>query len=126
MGTNYYLETHGRYDGETFHLGKRSAGWRFAFHAHPGRFTTFRELAGFLENTPASIVDEYGREHDTVEWCRMAATWGDDWPDGGHRHGDCWCGYGPDNPHGLGAELRWRAEWVRDEDDNEWAEREFF
>lgn len=112
---------------ERLHLGKRSAGWRFAFQAHPGRFTTFRELGGFLENTPgARIVDEYDHEHEIVEWCRMAATWGDGWPDGGHRQRDCWCGYGPDNPHGLGADPAYQRTHYRDEDGHDWTYREFF
>ena len=83
MSTNYYHEFQIGDVEASIHLGKRSAGWRFLFHAYPDvrqRITTVRELATYLENEPGRIVSEYGEELDPVEFMRMARTWGQ--PDG--------------------------------------------
>ena len=118
MSTNYYCDT----EESQLHLGKRSAGWRFTFHAEPGHFTSFDELVGFLENTPCEISDEYGSAVDPVEFIQMAATWGDDRENGGHRDLDCWCGEGPGTPHGgfWSREQSWRDAHYLDDRGHNW------
>ncbi len=77
MGTNFYATVTG--EAQDAHLGKRSGGWPFLFHAEPGRFATFAELVGWFETTPGvEVHDEYGRRHDPVEFVRMARRWGAD------------------------------------------------
>lgn len=122
MGTNFYAKTA---DGESIHLGKRSAGWRFGFHA-TDHFASTRELAGWLENTPVTIKDEYGVEYDPVEWFRMAVEWGKDWGDTpGHRRRNCWCG--PDEAiHGVLWPLLDDRSFVDEASDTDWMTGEFF
>ena len=129
MGTNFYAHTE---TGEVHHLGKRSAGWRFLFRAHPDQFDSLATLTGWLENTPADIRSEYGDKLNPIEfltmartWCRpeQAAAYGN--PDG-HRHGDtCWCGldYTIHGPRDLPS---MSSGWHVDEaSDTDWCEREF-
>lgn len=61
MGTNYYVHSEYR-DG--WHLGKRSAGWPFLFHAQ-NNWDPRRFMESWLETLSvpgARIEDEYGRE----------------------------------------------------------------
>jgi hypothetical protein len=114
MGTNFYAEV----DDRSLHLGKRSAGWKFAFRAHD-EFNSVRRLVGWLENTPGvRIFDEYGKEHDPVEWVRMARTWCPD----GHRVVLPCCG---DEYH-HGPDMQWaRTTHFADHEGHEWCSIEF-
>lgn len=119
MSTNYYAHLP---NGDEIHLGKRSAGWRFAFHATE-HFGTVRELTGWLENTPCVIRDEYSDPIGPVEFMAMATSWGQ--PDG-HQHGlNCRCGRDP-NIHGpLDSITRSFAQDEYTDGDTDWIRGEF-
>lgn len=126
MSTNYDAHLP---DGERVHLGLCAAGWLFLFHAQPDRFTSFRELAGWLENTPCVIRDEYGRDQDPVEWIRWAAGWGRDREAQGlsqaHRHtGNCWCMVDRENHfrvHGSNWDMFAERYFVDQATDTDWS-----
>jgi hypothetical protein len=67
MGTNYYAhldvcKTCGSSE-EVVHLGKSSAGWRFLFNFHAGRYyKDYPELLNFLDSEVDIIKTEYGEE----------------------------------------------------------------
>lgn len=75
MGTNYYLkldgndkcEHCGRSDsGETFHIGKSSAGWCFSLHVIPER--GINDLCDWLPLfDKGQIEDEYGTQISIAE-----------------------------------------------------------
>lgn len=131
MGTNFYARV--LEDGRELHLGKRSAGWQFHFHAQP-EFGSFRELAGFLETRPVELFDEYGKSWDLMVWVEMARSWWMNPADPGHRsgarslgcprcgpvldptfHGDLSCGFA----------ARWDALHTLDEDGLVWSPGEW-
>lgn len=91
MGTNFYADVIAT--GETFHLGERSSGWRFLFHAPANSWRSVRELTQWLETTPVRIYGDNGdgRNWNPVAFMRMATEWN---ADSGHlpSSADCWCG----------------------------------
>jgi hypothetical protein len=66
MGTNYYaFGSHSgeQEEGSGLHIGKKSAGWRFLFRAHPDLYLTSLEAwMWILSSTGVEIADEYGSE----------------------------------------------------------------
>ena len=85
MGTNFYArpfpcEHCGRSEIE-YHIGKRSAGWPFAWRGY--RLTeddiqiqSVRGWATFLDESNAVIVDEYGLQYPRDDFMKMARGWG--------------------------------------------------
>ena len=72
MGTNYYgrLKKPKRktyLDYESFHIGKSSCGWKFAFQTNK-YFTNFEEFKKWLEDDNFVIYDEYNRKVDKKEF----------------------------------------------------------
>lgn len=77
MGTNYYTDDprcdHCGRDGERFHIGKSSAGWKFLFAPYPEHgLTSWRAWQAFLANRV--IVDEYGDVIDLADLKRLVET----------------------------------------------------
>lgn len=73
MGTNYYAHTADHADG--VHVGKKSAGWDFLFHAIPEQgLTTVAAWRELLAETGAHITDEYGQSVAIEEFFEMATT----------------------------------------------------
>lgn len=65
MGTNYdavynRCECCGR--AESVHIGKSSAGWRFAVEMHPELYKDWQEFEAFLRKEGVEIVNEYGEK----------------------------------------------------------------
>lgn len=74
MGTNYYAtynrcECCGRRD--SVHIGKSSAGWRFAIEMHPTIYIDWREFEAFVLKGDVEIVDEYGKVHTSDELLKL-------------------------------------------------------
>lgn len=75
MGTNYYIEGKppcphcGRgYEDERIHIGKSSAGWVFALHAHPELgINGLNDWKRFWTEKEKKIFDEYGRQITPAE-----------------------------------------------------------
>ena len=67
MGTNFYFEPDR--GGAHFHIGKRSAGWKFTVHKWDEyRIDSWQTLAHFLEATPGVVYDEYGQAYTPVSF----------------------------------------------------------
>lgn len=67
MGTNFYFEPDR--GGAHFHIGKRSAGWRFTVRRWDEYgIDSFATLAHFLEVTPGTIFDEQGQPFHPIAW----------------------------------------------------------
>lgn len=63
----------------SIHLGKRSAGWKFCWNFHDGKYYTNKEeLLDFIRK--GRVVNEYGEQIDVEEFIEMALDWGQ--PDG--------------------------------------------
>lgn len=77
MSTNYYAEVTNNHGDviNAFHLGKRSAGWKFVFSAQEGHFSFIDELEIFLKTTPVNVFSEYGDTIGPMEFLKMATTW---------------------------------------------------
>lgn len=77
MGTNYYIHSVDDFS-RRYHIGKRSAGWRFLFRAWPGPrgITSKRDWFTFLSTTSDwRIYDEAGGEVPLLEFLqRVEAT----------------------------------------------------
>ncbi len=70
MGTNYYAELNFCPNCERFdkiHLGKSSAGWKFAIEIHELYYKSFEEFADFIQKEEVKIYDEYGEEFTANE-----------------------------------------------------------
>ncbi|MBQ6358600.1 MAG: hypothetical protein IJI97_06610 [Clostridia bacterium] len=71
MGTNYYA--FGPHKGKKadrvgLHIGKKSAGWKFLFRAHPNlQLTSLEQWVGYLSRPDVEVSDEYGAEIDLTE-----------------------------------------------------------
>ena len=66
MGTNYYAHKHVcpccKKPEEVIHIGKKSSGWQFAFHA-VGDLDCYTAWMRFLQEKPdVNIVNEYDEE----------------------------------------------------------------
>lgn len=96
MSTNFYIFLRGnkhRKDADEFfpneyrltdipdfgyeiHIGKRSAGWKPLFEAHPNAYKSIRELCALAAEHPTwEYIDEYGEsytfnelEHELIDW----------------------------------------------------------
>lgn len=85
MGTNFYVDApptcNNPLHNETLHIGKRSGGWKFGFHAIPERgLTSWKAWQQFLADK--EIRSEYGEvmslvtfAEDVVEQCQ-SEPWG--------------------------------------------------
>lgn len=61
-------------DREQVHLGKSSAGWRFVWNFHDGKYySSKQELIDFVKSA-GSIVNEYDEEQDPEEFLEWAFT----------------------------------------------------
>jgi len=63
MGTNYYAKINfckecGRFD--ELHIGKSSAGWKFAIEIHEEFYKDLKQLFNFLTNLDGELYNEYG------------------------------------------------------------------
>lgn len=83
MGTNFYVDADSTCNNpehaEVLHIGKRSGGWKFGFHAIPERgLTSWAAWQQFLAGR--TIRDEYGEEMSLVTFAaKVEAThqpWG--------------------------------------------------
>ena len=74
MGTNYYAHTSAS-DTEGLHIGKKSAGWDFLFHAIPEKgLTTVAAWRKLLAKAGAYVTDEYGQRLSVGEFFEMATA----------------------------------------------------
>ena len=69
MGTNYFSvdET----NNITLHIGKKSAGWQFIFHAHPSmNLFSYEDWSEYLtsDDTPQIIENEYGERIEAPQF----------------------------------------------------------
>ena len=78
MGTNYYLKTGedcptcGKAIKEDLHIGKRSKGWKFAFHSIPELgLVSYESWKPLLKMFP--IHTEYGEEVSFLEFMDVMA-----------------------------------------------------
>jgi hypothetical protein len=74
-------ETHSPWDAFTkdmsIHLGKRSAGWKFCWNFHKGKYYNNKEeLIKFVLS--GRVVDEYGTSINPKEFLDMAFDWNPD------------------------------------------------
>lgn len=102
MGTNYYLHAHGENhceycgrqdEGQVWHIGKSSFGWRFSLHV----FDDIRTLDDWISKMSeilgqgGYIKDEYGHHLDIEHMLRIIK----DRPVGSRRDTSGYCvGYG--------------------------------
>lgn len=70
MGTNFYVDSR---DRRGWHLGKRSAGWPFLFHADNDwpEHQAVERLAEILNTDGMVIKDEYGRKIPRADFLVM-------------------------------------------------------
>lgn len=91
MGTNYFLVRNachacGHYrEEDAIHIGKRSSGWRFCWHALGPEesptgdpFKHVEDWEAYLLTMPVNyrIFDEYGGEFKPQQFLAMAKEWG--------------------------------------------------
>jgi len=76
MGTNYYAKIPNiPANAEGLHIGKKSMGWDFLFHAIPELgLTSVAAWTTFLNGEGIVIVNEYGVEWFASEFLPMALT----------------------------------------------------
>lgn len=88
MGTNYYAHTAAT-DAEGLHIGKKSAGWDFLFHAIPEQgLTTVAAWRKLLAPAGAHITDEYGQRIAVGDFFDMATARPTDTTPRLRAHGD--------------------------------------
>lgn len=75
MGTNYYAkvnvcESCGKPEAE-IHIGKQSAGWRFAIEIQPEYYNDWTEFEAFIQRADVELCDEYNKSIRFTELLSM-------------------------------------------------------
>lgn len=80
MGTNFYVEDEPTCNNpthiQTLHIGKRSGGWKFGFHAIPDHEPPLTSWAAWQDFLPGrTVTDEYGDSITGEEFIQIIKDW---------------------------------------------------